>query len=163
MQKLCLPYLRVAALLKYHLYQQPLPDIRTAESEFVRLVYYLELVTESMDWECFNAAVALNWPSDTEMYAASPTSWCNQFAVFVSKSQIAARAFLVDQHITWHPPRLLQLPREYEKIFTVSQNFMENLLYNKMFFLWFSITMKGRVVSANRCRKKPVFVYFAVP
>ncbi|KAJ8946859.1 hypothetical protein NQ318_006769 [Aromia moschata] len=72
------------------------------QSEFVRLVYYLELVTESMDWGCFNASVALNWPSDTSMSTASPQSWCNQFASFVVKSQIAARSFLVDQHIYYH-------------------------------------------------------------
>ncbi|XP_044253038.1 E3 ubiquitin-protein ligase Ubr3 [Tribolium madens] len=116
-QKLCLPYLRIASLLKYHIYQQPLPDVRAPETEFVCLVHYLELVTEQVTWDC-NAAAALNWPIETQMYAASPQSWCNQYAVFVAKSQIAARSFLVDQHITWHPPRLLKLPREYEKIFT---------------------------------------------
>lgn len=119
-QKLCLPFLRIASLLKYHLYQQPLPEIRTQQSEFVRLVYYLELVTESMDWGCFNASVALNWPSDTDMYRTSPRSWCLHFSLFIGQSQITARSFLIDQHITWHPPRLLLLPFEYEKIFTVS-------------------------------------------
>lgn len=127
MQKLCLPFLRTASLLKHHLYQVPLPEIRSSQSEFVRLVYYLELVTESMDWGCFNAAVALNWPQSNniykDMYRTSPQSWCTQFALFVAKSQIAARSFLVDQHVLWHPPRMLQLPREYEKIFTVCFQF----------------------------------------
>ncbi|KAF5282499.1 hypothetical protein FQR65_LT14269 [Abscondita terminalis] len=117
-QKLCLPFLRISALLRHHIYNQPLPDIRVAHSEFVRLVYYLELVTEGMDWDCFNAAVALNWPSEMNMTVISPQTWCTQLAAFISKSQIAARSFLVDQHITWHPPKLLELPREYEKIFT---------------------------------------------
>ncbi|XP_066151735.1 E3 ubiquitin-protein ligase Ubr3 [Euwallacea fornicatus] len=117
-QKLCLPFLRIASLLKFHIYQQPLPEVRTAQSEFVRLVYYLELVTESMDWDRFNASVALNWPQGTGVHRYSPQSWCNEFATFVGKSQIAARSFLVDQPILWHPPRLLALPREYEKIFT---------------------------------------------
>lgn len=67
-QKLCLPFLRIASLLKFHIYQHPLPEIRTPQSEFVRLVYYLELVTESMDWDCFNASVALNWPQDSDVY-----------------------------------------------------------------------------------------------
>ncbi|KAJ8969229.1 hypothetical protein NQ317_002184, partial [Molorchus minor] len=100
-QKLCLPFLRIASLLKYHLYQQPLPEIRTPQSEFVRLVYYLELVTESMDWGCFNASVCLKLAFGYEHVHS-----------------IAAKSFLVDQHIVWHPPRLLQLPKEYEKIFT---------------------------------------------
>ncbi|KAL1497456.1 hypothetical protein ABEB36_008425 [Hypothenemus hampei] len=117
-RKLCLPFLRIASLLKFHIYQHPLPDIRLPQSEFVRLVYYLELVTESMDWGCFNASVGLNWPQGTLAYRYCPQSWCNEFASFVAKSQIAARSFLVDQPILWHPPRLLALPREYEKIFT---------------------------------------------
>lgn len=124
MQTLCLPYLRIAALLKYHIYQQPLPEIKSARAEFASLVHYLELVTDRIDCEYFNAAVALNWPSETNMCTASPQSWCNQYAVFVSKSQIAARSFLVDQHITWFSPRLLQLPREYEKIFTVRRGLL---------------------------------------
>lgn len=119
-QKLCLPFLRLAALLRHHLYKQNLPDIRTPQSEFVRLVYYLELVTEGMDWEYFNAAVALNWPADTEMYKTSPKTWCMQLSTFIARSQIAARSFLMDQHVLWQPPKLLDLPREYEKIFTVS-------------------------------------------
>ncbi|KAI4457238.1 ubiquitin ligase e3 alpha-related [Holotrichia oblita] len=120
-QKLCLPFLRIATLLRHHIYNQPLPDIRAPQSEFVRLVYYLELVTEGMDWGCFNAAVALNWPADSSqppMHRRTPQMWCLQFNAFAVRSQIAARSFLVDQHITWHPPRLLELPREYEKIFT---------------------------------------------
>ncbi|XP_044728240.1 E3 ubiquitin-protein ligase Ubr3 [Chrysoperla carnea] len=116
-QKLCLPFLRIAALLKYHLYQQSLPEVRSPQSEFVRLVYYLELVTEGMDWNCFNAAVALNWASP-EIRLETPRLWCNQFSAFVARSQIAARNFLIDQHVIWHPPRLLRLPKEYEKIFT---------------------------------------------
>ncbi|CAH1116050.1 unnamed protein product [Phaedon cochleariae] len=118
-QKLCLPFLRIAALLKHHLYRHALPDVRSAQSEFVRLVYYLELVTESMDWGSFNAAVALNWPVDQPAMATdSPRSWCQQLAGQVARNEFATRGLLREQHATWHRPRLLQLPREYEKIFT---------------------------------------------
>lgn len=117
-QKLCLPFLRVAALLRHYLYQQPLPEVRSSEYEFVRLVYFLELVTEGMDWDCFNAAVALSWPQDSTVAMTTPRMWCDQLCAFAAKSQLAARNFLVDEHILWHPPRLLSLPREYEKIFT---------------------------------------------
>lgn len=135
-QKLCLPFLRIAALLRHHLYNQTLPDIRTPESEFVRLVYYLELVTIGMDWNYFNAAVALNWPSDTDMFKSSPNTWCSQLMPFIARSQIAARSFLMDQHILWHPPRLLELPREYEKIFTVSKKLLHTICFNNNFFIW---------------------------
>lgn len=127
---------------RYHLYNQPLPDVRAPESEFVRLVYYLELVTEGMDWDCFNAAVALNWPSEADqpMHKATPQLWCHQLSAFINKGQIAARSFLVDQHINWHAPRLLQLPREYEKIFTVG------------LFRWFIIMAQNRFICCFKAR-----------
>lgn len=124
---MCLPFLRIAALLRQHLYQQALPDVRSPECEFVRLVYFLELVTEGMDWECFNAAVALSWPQETNSATMIPRLWCEQLSAFASRSQIAARNLLIDQHILWHPPRLLTLPREYEKIFTVSLFLFNNV------------------------------------
>ncbi|CAD6218621.1 GSCOCG00011463001-RA-CDS [Cotesia congregata] len=116
-QTLCLPFLRIAALLRHHLYSQSLPDIRTTQTEFVRLVYYLELVTEGMDWDCFNAAVALNWQNE-DASVEVPRMWCNQLLAFYRRSQVAAKKLAVDQHIYWQPPKLLKLPREYEKLFT---------------------------------------------
>lgn len=117
-QKLCLPFLRVAALLRYHLYEQPLPLVRTPQTEFVRLVYYLELVTEGMDWNCFNSAVALNW-QDNEASTAVPRLWLDQFNAFVNRNVGAATSLISTQHMSWQVPKLLSLPREYEKIFTV--------------------------------------------
>ncbi|XP_023317565.1 E3 ubiquitin-protein ligase Ubr3 isoform X3 [Trichogramma pretiosum] len=116
-QALCLPFLRVASILRHHLYDQPLPQIRSCETEFVRLVYYLELVTEGMDWNCFNAAVALSWHTD-EAALTVPKLWCDQIAAFVTKSEITARSLIMNQHLLWQMPKLLGLPREYEKIFT---------------------------------------------
>ena len=52
-----------------------MPEIRAEQTEFVRLVYYLELVTEGMDWNRFNAAVALNWAwSDPSAISATVAS-----------------------------------------------------------------------------------------
>ena len=116
-QSLCLPFLRIASLLRYHLYGQQLPLIRSPQTEFVRLVYYLELVTEGMDWDCFNAAVALNWQDD-EASVTVPRLWCEQFIAFSNTSVMAARRLIIDQHISYQSPKLLRLPREYEKIFT---------------------------------------------
>ncbi|KMQ97669.1 e3 ubiquitin-protein ligase ubr3 [Lasius niger] len=118
-QSLCLPFLRVASLLRYHLYEQPLPLIRTPQSEFVRLVYYLELVTEGMSWESFDSTVALNW-QDPETTVSVPLFWCDQLLAFLASWQNhqPARGLIREQHISWHMPKLLSLPREYEKIFT---------------------------------------------
>ncbi|XP_017880886.1 E3 ubiquitin-protein ligase Ubr3 isoform X2 [Ceratina calcarata] len=112
-QSMCLPFLRVAALLRYHLYEEPLPIIRLSQAEFSRLVCYLELVT---DWKTFNSAIALNW-QDNETSVAVPRMWCDQFLGFVSQND-AGRCLIMEQHISWQVPKLLGLPREYEKIFT---------------------------------------------
>jgi hypothetical protein len=82
----------------------------------VGLVYYLELVTEGMDLNHFNAAVALNWPASGSEMARS---WCGELVAFVNLSQISARNILIDHHITWHRPRLLRLPHLYDTIFQV--------------------------------------------
>lgn len=118
-QSLCLPFLRVASLLRYHLYEQPLPLIRTPQSEFVRLVYYLELVTEGMSWDSFDSTVALNW-QEQEASVSVPLFWCDQLLGFLVNWQNhqPARDLIMEQHISWHVPKLLSLPREYEKIFT---------------------------------------------
>ncbi|KAK9296366.1 hypothetical protein QLX08_009590 [Tetragonisca angustula] len=115
-QFMCLPFLRIAALLRYHLYEEPLPIIRAPEAEFARLVHYLELVTESMDWNMFNSAIALNW-QDSESSVSVPRMWCDQFLASVNKSD-TSRYLIMEQHISWQVPKLLSLPREYEKIFT---------------------------------------------
>ncbi|KAK7870457.1 hypothetical protein R5R35_000735 [Gryllus longicercus] len=113
-QQLCLPFLRLAALLRHHLYEQPLPDVTTPQSEFVRLVYYLELVSEGMDWQHFNAAVALNWAYGE---AGAARAWCEEMAAFAHRSQVSARNFLAEQHLLWQQPRLLRLPELYDRIF----------------------------------------------
>jgi hypothetical protein len=82
----------------------------------VGLVYYLELVTEGMDLNHFNAAVALNWPASG---SETSRSWCGELVAFVNLSQISARNILIDHHITWHRPRLLRLPHLYDTVFQV--------------------------------------------
>lgn len=106
----------MAALLRHHLYEQPLPEILTESTEFVRLVYYLELVTEGMAWAKFNAAVALSWPEPVGNHISD---WTRQLADFINRSQVYARSFLSEQHVIWHQPRLLTLPELYDRIFQV--------------------------------------------
>lgn len=120
-QSLCLPFLRVASLMRYHLYEQPLPQIRTSQSEFVRLVYYLELVTEGMSWDNFDSTVALNW-QEPKMNVLVPLFWCDQLLKFLTNWQgyHSVWGLTMEQHISWQVPKLLSLPREYEKLFTVS-------------------------------------------
>ena len=111
--------MRIASLLRHHLYEQPFPEIRSPETEFLRLVYYLELLNEGMELNSFNSAVALSWHNE-EAHTSVPKFWFNQLHQFVTKSEIAAKKLIANQHISWKMPKLLSLPKEYEKIFTVS-------------------------------------------
>lgn len=123
LQKLCLPFLRIATLLRHHLYEQNLPEIKAQQMEFVCLVYYLELVTVDIDWDSFDAAKALCFVPGNERKL--PELWCNQLMSLYRDSEVDAQhraiATLVNnQHALWEQPRLLRLPREYEKLFTVN-------------------------------------------
>ncbi|XP_052850174.1 E3 ubiquitin-protein ligase Ubr3 isoform X2 [Drosophila gunungcola] len=116
LQSLCLPFLRVAALLRQHLYRHEMPEISAPGLEFVRLVYYLELVTDSMDWDCFNASKGLCFIPGTEQ--TLPQFWCQQLMEVRPPSDTVRELVLINQHSQWHQPRLLELPREYERLFT---------------------------------------------
>lgn len=116
LQSLCLPYLRNAALLRTHIYHQELPEVKGPEFEFARLVYFLELVTKSMDWKKFHAAKALCFATGTEL--SLPIHWCTVLKESRPPHD-TTRELIVSQHAPWHQPQLLELPREYEKLFTV--------------------------------------------
>jgi len=117
LQSLCLPFLRVAALLRQHLYRHEMPEISAPGLEFVRLVYYLELVTDSMDWDCFNASKGLCFIPGTEQ--TLPQFWCQQLMEVRPPADTVRELVLINQHSLWQQPRLLELPREYERLFTV--------------------------------------------
>lgn len=119
LQSLCLPYLRNAALLRHHIYHQELPEVKDPEWEFPRLVYYLELVTKSMDLKKFHAAKALCFAKDTEL--SLPIHWCGVLKESRPPHD-TTRELMTSQHAAWHQPQLLALPREYERLFTVRIN-----------------------------------------
>lgn len=123
LQKLCLPFLRIAALLRHHLYEQPLPDINGPLVEFVCLVYYLELVTVDVDWNGFSAAEAVCFIPGLER--TLPELWCRQLMEIRSANisgdyDESIGTLVSSQHTLFKQPGLLRLPREYEKLFTVS-------------------------------------------
>ncbi|XP_037934520.1 E3 ubiquitin-protein ligase Ubr3 [Teleopsis dalmanni] len=116
LQSLCLPFLRIAALLRQHLYHYDMPEISAPGLEFVRLVYYLELVTDSMDWDCFNASKGLCFIPGTEH--TLPQFWCEQLMDIRPPTDTIRELIIVNQHASWQQPKLLELPREYERLFT---------------------------------------------
>lgn len=147
---MCLPFLRIAALLRYHLYEEPLPIVRVPQFEFTKLVCYLDLVSESTDWSVFNSAVALNWQAN-EASMSVPRMWCDQFLAFANRRSDAGRNFITEQHISWYAPKLLSLPREYEKIFTVRLYIFLCNVYNFAFQCFVSVYLNSIEVHFFLC------------
>ena len=131
LQKLCLPFLRIATLLRHDLYHQEMPHVASPQVEFVRLIYYLDLVTESMDWDCFNAAKGLCFIPGTERSLAK--YWCDELMEVRPPTEYI-RELVINQHVAWQQPRLLGLPKEYERLFTVGE--VEQKCCTYCFFYW---------------------------
>lgn len=140
MQQLCLPFLRVASLLKHHLYHHDLPEITATEAEFFGLVNYLELVTKPTERGSFNAAMALCFLDGNEK--SLPKYWCYQL-MEVQPPHEETRELILNQHISWQQPRLLGLPREYEQLFTVLSHTISYLCMHFKHFHYFSIIMRS--------------------
>lgn len=134
LQKLCLPFLRIASLLRHHLYHQELPEVTTPPLEFVRLVYFLELVTNGMEWSEFNGTKALCFLPGTEF--TLPLKWCEELMETRPPTD-SIRELIINQHVTWFQPKLLGLPREYERLFTVS--------YTQFFIIHFFVLHKYKL------------------
>lgn len=172
LQKLCLPFLRIATLLRHHLYEQNLPEIKVPQMEFVCLVYFLELVTIDINWDSFDAAKALCFVPGHELKL--PEVWLHQL-INLNRScepdeQHRAIVTLVEnQHALWQQPRLLRLPREYEKLFTVSIIYIKltmidiTLDIHTSIFSNFSTTTKKCVQIATTFRENVQFACFVEP
>lgn len=117
LKTLCLPYLRIAALLQHHLYNIELPVIEDSDLEFPRLVRFLNLVPDGLG-DIFDASKALCFMQGKEILL--PEYWCYQF-MGVPVPTDSIRELIMNQHLTWHQPGLLELPNEYERLFTVSR------------------------------------------
>ncbi|KAJ8721814.1 hypothetical protein PYW08_004216 [Mythimna loreyi] len=113
LQELLLPFLRIAALLRHHLYGAELPEVATPRQEFVRLAYYLELVTDGMEWSEWSAGRAL--PPDS---AIAARAWARQLGGAAARGQLAVRRLLRCMAVEWCQPALLALPRDYDRLFT---------------------------------------------
>ena len=60
LQANCLPYLRIAFLLRHYIYNEPLPDIWEADWEFTRLAQFLGMADMDMSGRVASAP-CLGW------------------------------------------------------------------------------------------------------
>lgn len=122
LEKLLLPFIRIAALLHHHLYDEELPFISTLHEEFSLLGKFLSLGLSEANKNKYSrihdgikAHHFLHWISPTPLSAI--WTWCEDLSNFVGRSQIVARSLLNSQNISWRQPRLLELPQAYDNIF----------------------------------------------
>jgi len=108
----CLPYMRIATLLRHYIYSEPLPDIWEADWEFTRLAQYLGMADHDMSGRV-DSAPCLGWLVPP---ATLTTTWCRELGVFAAKSYLSARKLVLVNN-SWRQPQLLRLPRNYDSIF----------------------------------------------
>ncbi|CAH0715854.1 unnamed protein product, partial [Brenthis ino] len=108
-QELVLPFLRIAALLRRHLYGGALPGVAGAADEFPALLRYLELAGAGA-----GAAHAALPPGA----AAAAQAWARQLASAAAGGQLAVHRVIRSLHVSWAAPALLALPRDYDRLFT---------------------------------------------
>jgi E3 ubiquitin-protein ligase UBR3 len=115
LQAACLPYLRIAALLRHYVYSEPLPDIWEADWEFTRLAQFLGMADTDMSGRVLSAP-CLGWLVAPATLAAT---WARELGLFASKSYLSARRLAL-VHCSWQQPQLLRLPHRYDTIFQVA-------------------------------------------
>ncbi|XP_041979503.1 E3 ubiquitin-protein ligase Ubr3 [Aricia agestis] len=103
-QELTLPFLRISALLKKHLYGCELPHIESEREEWSALRQFLELGGEG--------------GSLPPGAATAARGWARQLAGAAAGGTLAVARVLRSLHAAWRPPALLALPREYDRLFT---------------------------------------------
>ncbi|XP_052741571.1 E3 ubiquitin-protein ligase Ubr3 isoform X2 [Bicyclus anynana] len=109
-QELVVPYLRVAALLRKHIFGGALPRIASEQDEFSDLLRYLELADD-----------AGRLPADRALWAGAAdaaTAWARQLAAASAGGHMGVQRVLRSLHAAWSGPALLALPRDYDRLFT---------------------------------------------
>lgn len=116
-QEFCLPYLRVASLLRLYIFGPELPTERT-KTEFEMLVDYLGLKPTSrpsMVAEVTGSA-CLRWALQEPSMLVK--AWCHHVNNF-AKLKVSECRSLLSVEDKWVSPHLLALPERYYEIFTL--------------------------------------------
>ncbi|KAK7110558.1 E3 ubiquitin-protein ligase UBR3-like [Littorina saxatilis] len=115
-QEFCLPFLRVAALLRHHKFGPPLPE-EQGVSEFEVLVAYLDMLPfDPSGWSRseVTGSTCLQWAvSDPTVLVKA---WCQDINNF-AKTKAAVCKSLLNIDDKWMPPHLMALPERYYEIF----------------------------------------------
>ncbi|WAQ93484.1 UBR3-like protein [Mya arenaria] len=116
--ELCEPFLRVAALVKFHLFAEEFPK-QEGLTDFQYLCAYLRLNVSSPGKviepsKVMSAAQCVRWT--VEEPHTLTRAWCTDLVHFVNKNPQDGKSLLTVNK-RWFGPRLILLPDQYYKIF----------------------------------------------
>ncbi|XP_070388387.1 E3 ubiquitin-protein ligase ubr3 isoform X2 [Dermacentor albipictus] len=109
---MCGPFLRIAALLQSHLFEEKLPIAADPADELGMLCLFLGLGREGQPPQL--AAAGVSWVTESPQVLLR--SWCREFNQFAGGVPVAARG-LMSVRWNWAQPRLLSLPGRYDELF----------------------------------------------
>uniref|UniRef100_A0A2C9KCF7 E3 ubiquitin-protein ligase n=1 Tax=Biomphalaria glabrata TaxID=6526 RepID=A0A2C9KCF7_BIOGL len=117
-QEYCLPFLRISALMKLHLFSIELPSPESGQDEFQLLSRFLNLglptppVTEVASLSTANVHWVVEEPH------VLIRAWCLHIAEFANNASQDAKSLLT-MNPSWQKPSLIKLPNCYYQIFQV--------------------------------------------
>ncbi|XP_041366438.1 E3 ubiquitin-protein ligase UBR3-like [Gigantopelta aegis] len=112
-EEFVLPFLRIAALLKHHLFGIEFSPSE-GSSEFQYLAVYLGLLSAPTTQRDLNAMICMRWavPNPIKLTQA----WCTDYLNFVSINFVDGKSLLLVKPM-WNGPHLIILPDQYYRIF----------------------------------------------
>ncbi|GFO41994.1 E3 ubiquitin-protein ligase ubr3 [Plakobranchus ocellatus] len=119
-QEFCLPFLRIASLLKCHLFEMEVPALQANQSEFSLLASFLHLGPPAGSESASDGKSKALSCSCVRWVIEEPhtlvRAWCLHITDFVVANRIEAKN-LLQLNPNWQRPHLMKLPKRYYQIF----------------------------------------------
>ncbi|XP_069111047.1 E3 ubiquitin-protein ligase ubr3-like [Argopecten irradians] len=121
-QDFCLPFLKIAALVRHHMFEQEFPEKAPNTTEFQETCQFLglnKIGTTITPPHLVSSSSIVHWlvPEPLTLVRA----WCTDLTNFINTHPSDAKSLLL-KNPTWYPPQLIALPQHYYKIFQAYNN-----------------------------------------
>ncbi|XP_061179951.1 E3 ubiquitin-protein ligase ubr3-like [Saccostrea echinata] len=115
-QDIFLPFLRVAALLKYHLFNVEFPKQMFSDCEFLHLCDYLRIQGTGPSHNDGQSTCSSRVRWTTEEPLNLTRAWCTDLANVANQEPVDFKSLLM-ANTNWSRPQLIELPHQYYLIF----------------------------------------------